>query len=103
MGEGLKRAFAAAKASREKRSHSMSDDKVELVERVKFAIKKAEDSQPINPFNFDWRGDAARAAIAIVLEEAAKVAEHTLMREPAGWPLREPTPNEIAAAIRAKR
>lgn len=45
------------------------DDESELVRRIKEAIKTAEDSQPINPFNFDWRGEAARATIAVVLED----------------------------------
>ena len=35
------------------------------------------------------------------LEAGAKCAEFSLAREPAGWPLRDPTPQEIASAIRA--
>lgn len=51
----------------------MPDD--ELVEKIRRIIGEAEDSQPINAFNFDWKGDAARAAIAIIVEECAKVAD----------------------------
>jgi hypothetical protein len=45
--------------------------------------------------------ELARDVVNMVLEEAAKVAQFTLMREPGGWPLREMTAEEIAAAIRA--
>ena len=52
----------------------------------------------------DWRSctGEADAAIALITEECAKVVEHTLAREPGGWPFRDPTPQELAAEIRRK-